>query len=271
MKAASGSKKAFKREAITNKTTNKGKPKLSFWFLKIHAENITKGTIQIVLATFNVAATSTEFSPIAAAAPTTDAVSWIAKATQAPNCFSLNSKKSYASGKINTATAFKINTIVSAAVTSFGWAFITGATDAIAVPPQMAVPDAIKKENLFDNAAYRYPKKYIKFLKEYNEDQISRGFSEFVLTNKTFNVNEYLQSLISGYEVSNSYQIEDWKEGIKLIEKYYETIDPEFNKFYSAFVNLYVGPAYRFSKEFDNLKLACLPPWCPSSSAQIIK
>ena len=66
-----------------------GKPRPSFLFLQNQAAKITRGAIQIVLATLRVAATSTDVSPTLDAAPTTEAVSCIAKAAQAPNCFSL--------------------------------------------------------------------------------------------------------------------------------------------------------------------------------------
>ena len=46
--------------------------------------------------------------------------------------------------------AFNKNTIVIAVVNSSGLAFIEGATEAIAVPPQTAVPDASKKVSFLD-------------------------------------------------------------------------------------------------------------------------
>ena len=46
--------------------------------------------------------------------------------------------------------AFNKNTIVIAEVNSSGLAFIEGATEAIAVPPQTAVPYASKKESFSD-------------------------------------------------------------------------------------------------------------------------
>ena len=104
----------------------------------------------MVLATLSVAATSTDTSLTLDAAPTTEAVSCIANAAQAPNCVSLNPKYPCASGKNKTAIAFKKKTIVIAVVNSSGLDFIAGATAAIAVPPQTAVPEAKRKESFLE-------------------------------------------------------------------------------------------------------------------------
>ena len=93
---------------------------------------------------FKVAETSTDVSLTDEAAPTTEAVSCIARAAQAPNCLSLNSKYSLAKGNNKTAIAFKIKIIVIAAVKSSDLALIDGATEAMAVPPQIDVPEANK-------------------------------------------------------------------------------------------------------------------------------
>ncbi len=47
-------------------------------------------------------------------------------------------------GKINKATAFKINTVPNEIEIELSLAFITGATAAMALPPQIAVPTLIK-------------------------------------------------------------------------------------------------------------------------------
>ena len=57
--------------------------------------------------------------------------------------------------------AFRINTIVKAVDTSSGFALIDGATDAIAVPPQTAVPEANKKESLSE-IPISFPRKITK-------------------------------------------------------------------------------------------------------------
>ena len=100
--------------------------------------------------TFKVAATSTETSLILDAAPTTEAVSCIAKAAHAPNCLSFNSRYPFDRGKNKPATAFNKKTIVIAVVKSSGLALIEGATEAIAVPPQTAVPEARRKDSFSD-------------------------------------------------------------------------------------------------------------------------
>ena len=51
--------------------------------------------------------------------------------------------------------------IVKAVDTSSGFALIDGATDAIAVPPQTAVPEAYKKESLSE-IPIRFPRKITK-------------------------------------------------------------------------------------------------------------
>ena len=108
-----------------------------------------------------------------------------------------------------------------------------------------------KTAPLYENESNQFPEKYINFLKEYDEEEILRGFKDVAITNKKFNVNEYLKSIVTGFELSNSYNVDDWNESKKLIEKHYETIDPEFEKFYSSYINYYVGPVYRYSKNIE--------------------
>ena len=132
----------FKSTAITNNIINGGKGKPCFPDLKYQADTSTKGTIHNVLASLRVTATSTESKPTTDAAPTTDAVSWIARAAQVPNCSCVKSSQPHIKGKINTATAFSRNTMLKVVVKSSGLALIEGAAAAIAVPPQIAVPEA---------------------------------------------------------------------------------------------------------------------------------
>ena len=68
----------------------------------------------------------------------------MARATQEPNCSSVNPNHAPSKGKIITARPFKIKTIDKAGSNSSGLALITGATEAIAVPPHIAVPEASK-------------------------------------------------------------------------------------------------------------------------------
>ena len=58
--------------------------------------------------------------------------------------------KLFKKGNNKTATAFNKKTIVIAIVKSSGLALIEGATEAIAVPPQTAVPEAKRKESFCD-------------------------------------------------------------------------------------------------------------------------
>ena len=136
--------KELRMVANKKKTTNKGNPNPEDLFLKNQADPMTKGIIQKVLVTFKVAATSIASSPIIDAAPTTEAVSWIAKATQAPNSRSERLKKSPKIGNNRTAIAFSKKMIAMAVVNSSGLALIAGPTAAIAVPPQIAVPEPSK-------------------------------------------------------------------------------------------------------------------------------
>jgi len=139
-----GLNKEFKVTANRKKIMKIGKPSPVLFSLKYQAENKTKGTIHKVLPSFNVAATSTDLSPNTEAAPITDAVSWIARDTQDPNWSSVNPSHDPKKGKIITATPFNIKIIDRAGSNSSGLALITGATEAIAVPPHIAVPEASK-------------------------------------------------------------------------------------------------------------------------------
>jgi len=68
----------------------------------------------------------------------------MARATQVPNCSWVKPIQLATKGKKITARAFKIKTIDKAVSSSSGFAFMTGATAAMAVPQQMAVPAASK-------------------------------------------------------------------------------------------------------------------------------
>ena len=79
--SSDGDSKKFKSTAKEKNRINNGNPNLELLFLKYQAENKTKGTIQRVLPSFKVTATSTASSPKIEAEPITDAVSWTASAT----------------------------------------------------------------------------------------------------------------------------------------------------------------------------------------------
>ena len=78
------------------------------------------------------------------AAPTTEDVSWIESATHLPNCCCDKSKTVPTKGNITTAKAFNKKIIAIEDPNSSGLAFMMGAKAAIAVPPQIAAPEANK-------------------------------------------------------------------------------------------------------------------------------
>ena len=65
--------------------TNQGVSNFAFFDLKINATTKARGTKKRVLPSFTVVATAADSSPYIAAVATTELVSCIAKATQAPN------------------------------------------------------------------------------------------------------------------------------------------------------------------------------------------
>ena len=142
--SSEGLKKELRKTARMKNIINRGKPKAELFSLKYQAENKISGTIHKVLPNFKVAATSKASSPIIEEAPITEAVSCIARAAQEPNCSWFKSIQFPNKGKITTAMAFKTKIIVKDINNSFGFGFIMGATAAIAEPPHIAEPDAIR-------------------------------------------------------------------------------------------------------------------------------
>ncbi len=87
-------------------------------------------------------------SPYTSPAPTTDDVSCIAIAAHVPNCACVISSIRPIGGKINNAIELRMKITPSDTAISFSLALSTGPTAAIALPPQMAVPDEIRYDVL---------------------------------------------------------------------------------------------------------------------------
>ncbi len=91
-------------------------------------------------------AVSKATGPYTSPAPTTDEVSCMAIAAHVPNCVWLISSICPMGGNMNSAIAFNMNiTPKDTAISSLS-AFSTGPTAAMALPPHIAVPDAIRYE-----------------------------------------------------------------------------------------------------------------------------
>lgn len=113
-------------------------------------------TIHSARVSLTVVATSSELTPCsanhsgciwsyAAPAPTTDEVSWIAIAAHIPKSFILIPSAVPIWGKMNKAMAFNRNTTPSATDMFSPLALIMGPTVAMAEPPQIAVPELMRK------------------------------------------------------------------------------------------------------------------------------
>src|SRR5882724_12208003 len=74
---------------------------------------IDRGTIHKARASFTVVPTANAPAPYLAAAPTTELVSWIAKAAQRPNCVWLNFNASPIGGKISSAIELRTKIVPS--------------------------------------------------------------------------------------------------------------------------------------------------------------
>lgn len=127
-------------------------------FLNISADVIETGIIHNALASFTVVATSSACGPYLLAAPTTELVSCIANAHQRPNCVCDKLKWRPITGNIKSAMEFKMNTQPSATDICFSSALITGEMAAMALPPQIAVPDEIRCD-VFRSILNHLPKK----------------------------------------------------------------------------------------------------------------
>src|SRR5690348_9298854 len=102
-------------------------------------------TIHRARASFTVVPTASAPAPYLAAAPTTELVSWIARAAHNPNCVCVNFNADPMGGKISRATELRTKIVPSDTAICSSLAPVMGPTAAIALPPQMAVPVEIRK------------------------------------------------------------------------------------------------------------------------------
>lgn len=84
------------------------------------------------------------WAPKAEAAPRTLLVSWIASPAYVPNRCWLRPSMCPVSGKRRRAAELRVKTVVKATAISSSFAFRTGAIAAMALPPQMAVPNEMR-------------------------------------------------------------------------------------------------------------------------------
>ena len=68
----------------------------------------------------------------------------LGKAAEVPNCCWSNPSQCPKTGKINKAIAFNTKIVANATDISLSFAFRTGPTAAMALPPQIAVPELIR-------------------------------------------------------------------------------------------------------------------------------
>ena len=111
--------------------------------------------------------------------------------------------------------------------------------------------DNDEKIPLFENNKNSYPEKFINIGKEFNEDEIIENFQKAIITNKKFDVVEFYNSIIIGSELINTYTNSNYEKSENILEKYYNDIDPNFEKFYSGFINYWVGSVYRKLGKID--------------------
>src|ERR1700752_2273628 len=117
--------------------------------LSVNAVTTDKGTIQRARASLTVVPTASAMGPYLAVAPTTELVSWMASADQSPNCDWVMCRAKPTSGKRKSATELRMKTAPSETAISSSLASAMGPTAAMALPPQMAVPAAMRNEDLF--------------------------------------------------------------------------------------------------------------------------
>ena len=108
-----------------------------------------KGINQIVLLSFKVVAVSRALPPKAIAVPITELVSWTAIEDHAPKLSELIPSLIPTKGSMPIEKALKIKIIANATNKSLGFDLINGEIAAIAVAPQIAVPEAIKMPSFF--------------------------------------------------------------------------------------------------------------------------
>jgi len=108
------------------------------------AAPIATGTIQSARVSFTVVPTTSATGPYRAVAPTTELVSWMARAAHNPNCVCVKCRNQPSGGKIRSAMEFKIKMVPSEIAISSSLASMMGPTAAMALPPQIAVPVEIR-------------------------------------------------------------------------------------------------------------------------------
>ncbi|MNX88715.1 hypothetical protein D3C86_1206960 [compost metagenome] len=111
-------------------------------------------------ASFTVVATSSACGPYLLAAPTTELVSCMAIADHIPNCVSERCKAWPIAGNTNRAMELRIKTMPNATDICLASALMTGPTAAMALPPHIAVPEAIRCDvlrSIFSSLPIIYP------------------------------------------------------------------------------------------------------------------
>ena len=139
---------AFIKIAATNMNINKGILGFACLFDCKNEIKSISGTNQSVLNNFTVVAVSRDSLLKDMAAPSTEPVSWMANAANNPKSWGDKSNNLPTDGNTITAKILNKNIIATAAKSSFGFDFITWETATIAVAPQIAVPDEIRKLSL---------------------------------------------------------------------------------------------------------------------------
>src|SRR5664280_294906 len=94
---------------------------------------IDKGTIQSARASFTVVPTANATAPYLAEAPTTELVSWIAKAAHNPNWVCERSNQRPIAGNVSSATEFNTKIVPSETDISSSVAPVIGPTAAMAL------------------------------------------------------------------------------------------------------------------------------------------
>lgn len=112
--------------------------------LKMNEVIKATGIIQRARVSLMVVAIRRASSPYAAPAPTTELVSWMAIAAQVPKSSWLMPRACPTAGKRKRAMALRIKMVPRATDISLSLALRTGPTAAMALPPQMAVPELMR-------------------------------------------------------------------------------------------------------------------------------
>ena len=112
------------------------------------------GIIHNALANFTVVAICNASVPYLLAAPTTELVSWMAMAHHKPNSCCVKWSQCPIAGNKNSAIEFNMRITPKATEVWFSSDLIIGAIAAIALPPQIAVPQAIRWDVFLSIANY---------------------------------------------------------------------------------------------------------------------